>query len=161
MMPVMQPISKPPTLARTSSPSPASGRFTRRAWRTTSIFTFNRASEILVPRPVAASGDRSQNTAATQAEEVVLAMPISPGKKQRTPFFTPAAASSMPISMASTAWRRLMAGPLAQFLVPKAIFFGKRPGRCAVGAAMPKSATMSSDPAKLDRALATAPREIR
>lgn len=46
------------------------------------IFFLRRSSEMFVPRPVACSGVRSQSVAAMQALAVVLAMPISPGRKQ-------------------------------------------------------------------------------
>ena len=161
MMPVMQPISKPPTFRKTSNPSRGSGWFTRSDCRTTSILTLRRSSEILVPRPVASSGARPQNVAATQAEEVVLAIPISPGKKQQKPSAAADAASSIPVSTALIACSRVIAGPTAQFFVPKAIFRDSSPGRWSVGAAIPRSATTSSEPAKFESALATAPREMR
>ena len=116
---------------------------------------------MFVPRPVACSGVRPQAAATTQAEEVVLAMPISPGRKQRHPSATHFSVSSMPVSMARIASSRVIAGPFAQFFVPKAIFRWIRPGIHSVSAAMPRSATSRSEPEKFDSAFAVVPREIR
>src|SRR5439155_26989475 len=71
-------ISKPPTLARTSRPSRASGTFTASARRTTSTLRASVASSTPVPRPVTRSGPAPVIAAAIALAAVVLPIPISP-----------------------------------------------------------------------------------
>ena len=117
-MPVIQASSKPPNLLMTSIPSLGLGLFIFKACFTTSILMASRSSEILVPLPVACLGVRLQRQATIAALDVVLAMPISPGKKQRYPCLAYSFTSSIPVSMARIACSRVIAGPLAQFCVP-------------------------------------------
>src|SRR5439155_559829 len=69
-------ISKPPTPARTSTPSPGSGAFTASARRTTSTLRANAVSSTPVPRPVTRSGAAPVIAAVIALAAVVLPIPI-------------------------------------------------------------------------------------
>ena len=70
--PAKAPISKPPTLARTSTPSVISGLLISNPFLTTAILISNLLSEIPVPLPVTISGGSLVNAPTIAADEVVF-----------------------------------------------------------------------------------------
>ena len=144
--PAMQPSSKPPTFARTSSPSCGSGRLTPRARRTISILWARRASEMFAPRPVTSSGVSPKSAATIAALEVVLEMPISPGRMQRSLRSAHSLASAMPVSIAEIACVRVMAAPFVIFAVPCAMLRWRSPGMSTLSVFTPRSATIRRAP---------------
>ena len=86
--------------------------------------------------------------AAMMADDgVVLPIPISPVPRSATPSDFASRASVMPASRAATASSRVMAGPLARFFVPRAIFRSIRPGTAPKSKSTPISTTRTSAPA--------------
>ncbi len=153
--PARPPISKPPTLASTSSPSRGSGRFVAKADWTTAILRANCPSSMPVPRPVRAATGSPHKAASTAVEGVVLAMPMSP-VPNRSVSSASDWATSMPASMAATACSRVMAGPRAMLAVPGPTLFETILPAATSGpksAATPMSTTTTRAPASRPRAL--------
>ena len=155
--PASPPISKPPTLASTSSPSRASGSLTARACRTTATLRTSVAASTPVPRPVTRSGVWPVIAAAITLAVVVLPMPISPVARRSAPASRASPASLAPLSIAWTACSRVIAGPAAMFAVPGPIGHRTRSGDGPSGLATPKSATTTRALACRARTFTAAP----
>src|SRR6267378_2954025 len=150
-------ISKPPTLASTSRPSRGSGAFTDSARATMSTLRASAASSTPVPRPVTRSGGAPVIAAVIALAAVVLPIPISPVPRRSAPASIAARASRAPVSMALTAWARVIAGPRAMLAVPGAIGQATSSDARAIGFATPKSATITRAPACRASTLTAAP----
>ena len=104
----MPPISKPPTLASTSSPSFGSGLLTSSACSMTPTLCRSCFASMPVPRPVTASGVQPVRAAAMAALGVVLPMPMSPVPKMSVD--RPVAARA-PCRPRCSGWRRRGSSP--------------------------------------------------
>ena len=155
--PASTPISKPPTLARTSRGSPGSGAFTSSASDTTRILRASCAGVRPVPRPVVCAGGLPVNAATIALDEVVLPMPISPVPIRSAPDPAASTASSMPAPMHCSACSRDMAGPCVMSPVPLPIFRLLIPGTAGSSPATPASTTIRSTPRRLVSTLMAAP----
>ena len=149
--------SRPPTAASASSGRSATGAFTRRAVRMTSILRSSVASSIPVPRPVTSATSLPVNTLVRAADAVVFAMPMSPVTSSRLPCATSELATSIPTSTAASTSSAVMAGPWLRSAVPRATLRDNRPGAAGTSPATPTSTTVTSAPTCRPSALMTAP----
>ena len=123
MTPTSAAISSPPTAARTSIGSAASGRLPFSAFLITATLLTRASSAMPVPRPVTRSTGSPVSTAVIAAAAVVLPIPISPTATTCAPAAMTSPATSMPASIAATASPDASPGPFAMSAVP-----GRDPG---------------------------------
>ncbi len=125
----MAAMSKPPTLASTSTGSAGSGRLQAIPRRMAATFRRSPSPVSPAPRPVRPSGSSRSSTEATALLVVVLPMPISPAASSRYPFSASSRASRYPAQRQASAWARLMAGPRVKSAVPSPCRRSKSPGQ--------------------------------
>src|SRR5659263_641743 len=110
-----------------------------------------------VPRPVAATGSAPVNAAISAAEAVVLAIPMSPATRHRTPLATRSRATSVPASTAATASARVIAGAVDRSAVPRRTLRSIKPGSAGSSVATPTSTTTTRAPTWAAKAFTPAP----
>src|SRR5581483_5726928 len=148
--PAIAPISRPPTLVRTSRASFASGRLMASPFSIAATLRAQPSASIPAPLPAASRG----------AAPVVLPMPISPTPRRNG--CSLAAASStrrMPASMQASASARVIAGPRVKLSVPRLIFSARSFNSGGKSCATPASMISSSTPNARASALIAAPPE--
>src|SRR5664280_1055025 len=110
-----------------------------------------------VPRPVAAAGSAPVNAAISAAEAVVLAIPMSPATRHRTPLAIRSRATSVPASTAATASARVIAGAVDRSAVPRRTLRSIKPGNAGSSVATPTSTTTTRAPTWAAKAFTPAP----